>query len=636
MLRKVKRHASRMGLSKVKVLVTIDVTQLVVPLQSPIVDGTILSVCFEKGGKLSVSKEFVFDLAMNDINPMKTNASLKYITIPIKERVELVTTMYKDGLTGDFQHKQGKVILRQLKRNSLLGMDAFKSIGVSYIQLHELLRDGPGQMSPKVFVVAQSLSLSDLAGCSLSSIITVNILSDTSSVRKDKVSGVVAAAAPAANGSRSSSSRGRGRKVPTQQPDNAAFANDEEEDDGGDDDDSLSVGSLESDCSSVFSAVGATFYFDDLEQAEGLGLGHGKGKRKGKGGHLTSQSLSQSLSPAGSVVSTLGGGGAGAEAASGYDDHPRRNHQKTKKTGGGGWLRSATSASSRNKGRLHDDDTGSGSAATTGAAGGGLFGSPQRRGSGLHVAEMALHGTGGVGGAGGAGEGDTRKAPHSLLGGSSRRPSLGPQHLLPAGSLEPVTSPTGTAGAELATGPSNRSNGNNTSGYGAGAEMGAELPLSHAQESPVLAQQAPATPTSTTAAAAAATAAPPSLVPLLVDCTGMSEEETEVDHTAASSPAAAGGEDVTGASATLSTSAAAFSAASTAAGSSPRSYARSAAESRSSPRSRKGSAGTWEAVHNRDRSGSRLSLSYSYSRSENNSAAPSVQNSPVSSRLYLH
>eukprot|EP01032_Pedospumella_encystans_P013769 gene13769-15838_t len=117
---------SHAGLAKVRLLCSINITQLVVADSTTIQQGSVLSICFEKGGKISTSNEIIYDVSKNKVNPLRTNTNLKHVTIPIDETVELVMTLYKNLTTGKYQEQNAKIILRQLKRHAGLGMDAFK------------------------------------------------------------------------------------------------------------------------------------------------------------------------------------------------------------------------------------------------------------------------------------------------------------------------------------------------------------------------------------------------------------------------------------------------------------------------------------------------------------------------------
>jgi hypothetical protein len=236
---KYKKRASRLGFHKLKLVCSINVTQLIIANSSPIDPGSILSICFEKGGKISTSNEIIFDINKNDINPLRSNANLKYVTIPIDERVELVMTLYKDLSTNKNQEKLAKLILRQLKRHSGLGMDAFKGIGVCVLRLHDIVEDlAENAIGTKEY----TLQLDQLPGCSMTALINIKFLKTKSSmfgIRKSM------------GGISSGGNLGEG-------------------DSAEDDDDAVSVGSTVSG-GSAFSTLGATFYYNDLEEYSGAG-----------------------------------------------------------------------------------------------------------------------------------------------------------------------------------------------------------------------------------------------------------------------------------------------------------------------------------------------------------------------------
>lgn len=240
---KYKKRVSHVGLEKIKLICSINVTQLVVTNSTAVQNGSVLSICFEKGGKISTSNEIIYDINKNNINPLRTNSNLKSVTIPIDERVELVMTMYKDISTGRYQEKLAKLILRQLKRHAGLGMDGFKSIGVCTLLLHQLVQDVDISKSATKDC---TLYLEDLPGCSLSALIHVKFLQQPRRSMfgaRHNVGGV---------------------------PLHGNAGEDGESVD--DDDDAVSVGSTVSG-GSAFSTLGATFYYNELEEYYGAGEG---------------------------------------------------------------------------------------------------------------------------------------------------------------------------------------------------------------------------------------------------------------------------------------------------------------------------------------------------------------------------
>lgn len=311
MIGKVKRHASRVGLQQTKFLFCINVTQLIVAHDASVPPGSVLNICFEKGGKISASNEIVFDMNRNDVNPLHKQANLKYATIPVDERLELVITMYRDT-SGLIQAKKGKIILRQLKRNPGLGMDAFKVIGIHMLDLHTL-----AQAVGKDRAHTQEVTMDPIKGCILKATITTKIILKR----------------PSMFGMRNSIGR-----LSTTQFSNA----DAHEGADSDQDDNMSVGSIVSD-GSVFSTLGATFYYDDLEEYSGKGDG---------------------------IVGSLGS----AVTDLHYGSSPERNSRSGKQ---------------RNYPSNHQEYDYDSSENTEGMCG---VGGARRRRSGLHVMEVAMHG----------------------------------------------------------------------------------------------------------------------------------------------------------------------------------------------------------------------------------------------------
>jgi len=172
-LDKVKRRASRIGFQPVKFITTIVVHQLVLPVENHIKNNSVLSICFEKGGKISTSDDIVYDLDQTDINLVERGSSNMSMVIELDERLELVSTLYRDPLTGIFQKKQGKIILRQLQTSSVTGMSSFKGIGIYTINLHEVAQSmGYDKMLSKDL----EMPLEQLSGASLEATVTNKIV----------------------------------------------------------------------------------------------------------------------------------------------------------------------------------------------------------------------------------------------------------------------------------------------------------------------------------------------------------------------------------------------------------------------------------------------------------------------------
>lgn len=321
MIRKVKQRASRVGLQKCQFLFSINITQLIVSNDSQIPPNAVLNICFEKGGKISASNEIVFDMNRNDVNPLNKPGNLKNATIPIDERVELVVTMYKESASGVLQAKRGKLILRQLKRNPGLGMDAFKVIGVHMIDLHSLAQEiGKDRSLSKESILAMEPSI----GCSLNAIITTKAIIKRPSLLFGMRNGIV-------------------RK---------SFTHTGKVGEDSDADETNSVGSIVSD-SSVFSTLGATFYYEDLEDYSGKGDGI--------------------VSSQGSATSDL------------HFGSPERVYQNRS-----GKQRNSTSQQLQDNYDYNEYSSEGGESSSSSM--GGVKGSRRRR-SGLHVMEVAMHGS---------------------------------------------------------------------------------------------------------------------------------------------------------------------------------------------------------------------------------------------------
>lgn len=126
-----KKHASRVGCLPAKFMFTVHIKSVLLPKDSPLISsGTILSVCFERGGKISSTNNKSCDVSRQD---PKGTLSI----IDINEKVELIATLYKDPKTNLYQEKSSKLILRQLKKNSIFNLDAYKGLGIYTLQLNQ-------------------------------------------------------------------------------------------------------------------------------------------------------------------------------------------------------------------------------------------------------------------------------------------------------------------------------------------------------------------------------------------------------------------------------------------------------------------------------------------------------------------
>jgi hypothetical protein len=141
------RRKERLGLQKVKLLFSIYVIDLVVPstsfakeAEAAVNSGIeetplVLSVCFERGSKISSSKGKTYDRTNFDDERTKEEVLLTF-----NETLELCATLYKDPRTGKFQEKQGKILVRKSKNNKAVKIETFKGVGLHILKLHELAR----------------------------------------------------------------------------------------------------------------------------------------------------------------------------------------------------------------------------------------------------------------------------------------------------------------------------------------------------------------------------------------------------------------------------------------------------------------------------------------------------------------
>lgn len=177
MLNEVKRRASRIGFHKVKFITSIHITELILPVQNPVPNDTKLSICFEKGGKISTSRDICYDLEKNASNLIEKDkdSNIMSMAFNLNEYVELITTLYRDPSTGIYQDKQGKVILRQLENyHGLTGhANYFKGIGVYIINLSEIAQC----MGHEKYMTKDiKMPMKELDGCYLNGMIRNTII----------------------------------------------------------------------------------------------------------------------------------------------------------------------------------------------------------------------------------------------------------------------------------------------------------------------------------------------------------------------------------------------------------------------------------------------------------------------------
>lgn len=271
MIASLKRHASRVTLDRSKFVFSVRVTQIVIDETCEIQPGSILTVSFQKGEKISTAGHIMYDVDHSDGNPLATHGLHQRCTISVDQRLELLVTLFKTR-NGDYQKRTAKIMLRQLQHNASIGVDAFKAVGVYELNLHDLAQALGTQRKHCVEVTAD---VAGLSGCSLQLAVTVRAAPNSA----NKASSL---------GSMSALSFGRLAGMKTE--------SDELHE-------TRSTGSAESD-DSTFSNLGATFYYDDFDQFTAGGMDAVVG--------LTGTTLS--LSEGDYKRRTSAGGGSGMDA----------------------------------------------------------------------------------------------------------------------------------------------------------------------------------------------------------------------------------------------------------------------------------------------------------------------------------
>ena len=247
MIKTVKEKAARIGRQKIRCVITVRVSQLVFSNDGVLEPGSILTLCFEKSGRIATSNQILFDPSFDDVNPIVSQKHLKYTTIQVDEKLELAVSLYKNSDTNEYQAKRGKITIRQLQRNTTLGVDAFKVIGSHILLLHEAVERLSSTPSS---CIEDTLSMDGLPGSSLQVNISMKIT--------HKKRGSFQLRKSIATLSKGALS-GWGNNPHTGRKDTAGL---------GDEDETGSNASDNSD-SSVFSTLGATFYYEDLEEYGG-------------------------------------------------------------------------------------------------------------------------------------------------------------------------------------------------------------------------------------------------------------------------------------------------------------------------------------------------------------------------------
>lgn len=171
MFHNAKRRASRIGSVAVKTLISVDI--LSINLASRVIrssewdDSSLLSVCLERGGKIS---------ATNNVTVTKKdllNSVRQDLEIPCNETVEVIATLYKVAKSGSYQEKSCKLVLRKLKKNARFGLDTYQGLGRFDLKLHDLAAELGYEQS---IVKRMNLPLELLPGCSLSVLIKIRMM----------------------------------------------------------------------------------------------------------------------------------------------------------------------------------------------------------------------------------------------------------------------------------------------------------------------------------------------------------------------------------------------------------------------------------------------------------------------------
>lgn len=132
MIGKAKKLAKRSGCESVKVVFSVNIVDLMLPRIVELSDASLLSICFERGGKTCSTKNKLLDIANCEL------ADEGGLLLVVDENLELAGTLYKDSEGTKFQKKRGKLILRQLKKNLLFGKDAYKGLGMCTVDLDKV------------------------------------------------------------------------------------------------------------------------------------------------------------------------------------------------------------------------------------------------------------------------------------------------------------------------------------------------------------------------------------------------------------------------------------------------------------------------------------------------------------------
>jgi hypothetical protein len=134
------KRAKRLSCDSYKVIVSVFIEELHIPKHvlnsKQFENNTLLSVCFEKSGKLSVTKDIQVDR-----DDLLRKTYTETIILPVYQTLELAATIYRDKKDNTYQQKVGHIILRKLRRNTLTGLESYQTIGRYDLKLHEILAD---------------------------------------------------------------------------------------------------------------------------------------------------------------------------------------------------------------------------------------------------------------------------------------------------------------------------------------------------------------------------------------------------------------------------------------------------------------------------------------------------------------
>eukprot|EP01038_Epipyxis_sp_PR26KG_P015359 gene15359-20699_t len=136
MISKAKKYSKRISSNSTKILVGLTVDQCLIYNNNIRNDNAnLVSLCFERGGKLSSTKDFMLLSTSGNDN-----------TTGKGEKMELLVTIYKNNQSNAsksdmiYEAKYGKIIVREKVKN-MFGMDTYVGIAMCDISIHELLAE---------------------------------------------------------------------------------------------------------------------------------------------------------------------------------------------------------------------------------------------------------------------------------------------------------------------------------------------------------------------------------------------------------------------------------------------------------------------------------------------------------------